>query len=210
MNIRLLVADAHAAAVAGVKSFLAGTQIEVVAEAGDGQRAVELAIQVQPDVALVAVRLPKLDGLSTLARIKQARPEMPVVMTACHRHPAELAQAHSLGARGFLVKDFSPERLVATICRVAEGGETWTREEIRRVTGVLASARPAANADFLLTRRESDVLKHVVRGQTNRQIADELGISYETVKEHVQHIVRKIGVNDRTQAAVWAVRSGLV
>jgi DNA-binding NarL/FixJ family response regulator len=134
---------------------------------------------------------------------------MPVVMTACHHQPLDLARAHSLGARGFLLKDFGPERLADTIRRVADGGDTWSREEVRRVTGVLTAAQPEGEVDSPLTRRESEVLEHVVRGLTNRKIADELGISYETVKEHVQHIIHKLGVNDRTQAAIWAVRNGL-
>lgn len=209
MTIRLLVADPDVAAVAGVKSFLAGTQAAVVAEASDGRRAVELAVEINPDVVLMAVRMPEEDGLKALARIRQARPKMPVVMTACHHQRTDLAQAHSLGARGFLLKTFSPEQLVATITQVAAGGETWSRKEVRRVTGVLTSTQPAATIDSPLTRRESEVLAHVVRGQTNRQIAGELGISYETVKEHVQHIIHKLGLSDRTQAAVWAVRNGL-
>ncbi len=210
MSIRLLVADHHVAAVAGVKHFLADTEIEVVAEAGDGSRAVELALTMAPDVVLMAVRLPQEESLGALARIKQARPDMPVLMTACDRYLGQLAQAYRLGASGFLLKDFSGERLVAAIERVAAGGQTWSREEIRRVTGVLTSNRLAAGADVPLTRREHDVIECVTRGQTNRHIAEELGISCETVKEHVQNIIRKIGVNDRTQAAVWAVRNRLV
>jgi DNA-binding NarL/FixJ family response regulator len=210
MSITLLVADHHVAAVAGVKHFLADTQIEVVAEAGEGKRAVELALRVGPDVVLMAVRLPQEKGLGALARIKKARPDIPVLMTACDYHPGELAQAHKLGASGLLLKDFNRERLVAAIERVAAGGQIWSREEVRRVTGVLTSNRLAASVDVPLTRREGKVLQCVTRGHTNRQIAEELGISCETVKEHVQHIIRKIGVKGRTQAAVWAVRNRLV
>ena len=210
MNTTLLVADHHAAAVAGVKHFLADTEIEVVAQAGDGNRAVELALSVGPDVVLMAVRLPQQDGLSALAQIKQARLDMPVLMTACDYHPAELAWAHKFGASGLLLKDFKRQRLVAAIDRVAAGGQIGSREDIRRVTGVLTSDRLAAGAGVPLTRRERDVLQCVTLGQTNRQIAEELGISCETVKEHVQHMIRKIGVKDRTQAAVWAVRNRLV
>ena len=159
---------------------------------------------------LMAVRLPQQDGLSALAQIKQARLDMPVLMTACDYHPAELAWAHKLGASGLLLKDFKRQRLVAAIDRVAAGGQIWSREDIRRVTGVLTSDRLAAGAGVPLTRRERDVLECITLGQTNRQIAEELGISCETVKEHVQHMIRKIGVKDRTQAAVWAVRNRLV
>ncbi len=108
-----------------------------------------------------------------------------------------------------MLKDFTPERLVATIRQVAAGGNIWSREEVRRVTGVLTAEQMTPDVDAPLTQRELDVLERMTRGLTNRQIADQLGVSYETVKEHVQHIIRKIGVGDRTQAAVWAVRAGL-
>ena len=210
MSITLLIADHHVAAAAGVRSFLAGSEIEVVSEASDGNRAVELAGVVGPDVILMAVGLPKEDGLSALARIKQSRPETAVVMTGCDNHQAHVAQAHKLGASGFLLKDFTRDRLLSTIRRAAAGEHVWSRDEVRRVTGVLTSPRLKPGAEAPLTPRESDVLEHVARGLTNRQIADQLGISFETVKEHVQHVIHKIGVADRTQAAVWAVRSGLV
>jgi DNA-binding NarL/FixJ family response regulator len=95
--------------------------------------------------------------------------------------------------------------------RTASSGETiWTREELRRVTGALATPRVGANIEVPLTKRENEVLKQLAFGLTNKEIAQALGISYETVKEHVQHILRKVGVSDRTQAAVWAVRKELV
>jgi DNA-binding NarL/FixJ family response regulator len=209
MSTRLLVADPHPVAVAGVRSFVAGTEIAVVAEARDGRKAVRLATEASPDVVLMAVGLPKEDGLGALTRIKQARPDLPVVMTGCYDHPAHLAQAHKRGASGFLLKDFSRQKLLDTLRQVAAGEETWSREEIRRVTGVLTAGRLTAALEFPLTSRERDVLQRVTGGLTNRQIAEQLGISYETVKEHVQNIIHKIGVADRTQAAVWAVRSGL-
>jgi DNA-binding NarL/FixJ family response regulator len=93
---------------------------------------------------------------------------------------------------------------------VAAGENIWTREEMRRVTGELTTPRLADDMEAPLTRRESEVLQHLAHGLTNKEIAQALGISYETVKEHVQHILRKVGVTDRTQAAVWAVRKGLV
>jgi DNA-binding NarL/FixJ family response regulator len=99
---------------------------------------------------------------------------------------------------------------VDAIRTAATGESVWTREELRRVTGALATPRLAQDVEVPLTRRESEVLRQLALGLTNKEIAQALGISYETVKEHVQHILRKIGVADRTQAAVWAVRKGLV
>jgi DNA-binding NarL/FixJ family response regulator len=209
MTIRLLVADPHPAVAAGARQFVAGTEIEVASQAADGVRAVKLATEEAPDIVLMAVKMPREDGLSALARIKQARPDLPVVMTACDRHPVHLAQAYRLGASGLLLKDFSPGELVAAIRRVASGGDIWSREEVRRVTGVFTSEQMTPSVDVALTPREYEVLRLIIGGLTNRRISEQLDISYETVKEHVQHIIRKIGVSDRTQAAVWAARNGL-
>ena len=115
-----------------------------------------------------------------------------------------------MGADAFLLKGFSRRKLIETIRATVAGEPFWTRAHLRRVTGVLTSPRMDADLEAPLTPRESDVLREMIDGQTNRQIATQLGISYETVKEHVQHILRKIGVDDRTQAAVWAVRKGVV
>ncbi|MHC4403576.1 MAG: LuxR C-terminal-related transcriptional regulator [Planctomycetota bacterium] len=209
MSIRLLLADHHVAAVAGVKRFLDDTEIEVTAEAPDDERAVELAAATRPDVALLAIELPTKGGLTALGRIRQARPHLPAVVTACNNHPAFLAEAHRSGANGFLFKDFSRDKLVTTLRRVVAGEQTWSSEEVRRVAGVLATTRLSQAMEAPLTPREDEVLRHVIRGLTNRSIAEQLEISYETVKEHVQHIIHKLGVNDRTQAAVWAVRNGV-
>jgi DNA-binding NarL/FixJ family response regulator len=131
-------------------------------------------------------------------------------MLSTYDNPTYVARAVALGASGYLMKGLSRDELVAAIRRVAEGGDAWTREELRRVTGALATPRVMADVEVPLTQRESEVLRQLAFGLTNKEIAQALGISYETVKEHVQHVLRKIGVSDRTQAAVWAVRKGLV
>ena len=109
-----------------------------------------------------------------------------------------------------MVKSCSREEIQALIHRAVAGDQLWTRDDLRRITGVMTTPRLAAELDAPLTVRESEVLKQVTLGATNRQIAETLGISYETVKEHVQHVLEKVGVDDRTQAALWAVRRGLV
>jgi DNA-binding NarL/FixJ family response regulator len=115
----------------------------------------------------------------------------------------------ALGASGYLLKSAPRDQLLQAIRSAAAGETTWTREELRRVTGALATPRMAADVEVPLTQRESEVLRQLALGLTNKEIALALRISYETVKEHVQHILRKIGVTDRTQAAVWAVRKSL-
>ena len=109
-----------------------------------------------------------------------------------------------------MLKSASRKELIDAIHAAAGGDTIWSRDELRRVTGALAAPRNGSDADVPLTKRESEVLKQLAFGLTNKEIAQSLGISYETVKEHVQHILRKVGVSDRTQAAVWAVRKNLV
>jgi DNA-binding NarL/FixJ family response regulator len=120
-----------------------------------------------------------------------------------------MAQAYTAGAVGYLVRDFSRQRLLDAIHTAAAGGRVWNREEMRRISGVLMMPQLEIAVDIPLTPREVDVLRKVVLGRKNFEIAQELGISYETVKEHVQHLLNKIAVEDRTQAALWAVRQGL-
>jgi DNA-binding NarL/FixJ family response regulator len=159
---------------------------------------------------MLDIRMSDSDGLNALGRIKLNRPDMPVLMLSTYDNPTYIARAVALGASGYLMKGIGRDDLVAAIRRVAEGGDAWTREELRRVTGALATPRVSADVEVPLTQRESEVLRQLAFGLTNKEIAQALGISYETVKEHVQHVLRKIGVSDRTQAAVWAVRKGLV
>ncbi len=154
--------------------------------------------------------MPGGDGLSVLGRIKLDHPAIPVLMFSSYDNPTYVARAVALGAAGFLLKSDSRERILTSIETAASGKNSWSRDELRRVTGALATPRVDVDVEVPLTQRESEVLKQMVNGLTNKEIAQSLDISYETVKEHVQHILRKIGVTDRTQAAVWAVRHNLV
>ncbi len=210
MTIRMLIADDHEVVRTGLKSLVAGTDIKIIAEAATGEAAIRLAMKHEPDVVLLDIRMPEGDGLNALGRIKLERPEMPVVMLSTYDNPTYVARAVALGASGYLLKGASRDKLLETIHLAAQGQNSWTREELRRVTGALATPRLAADVEVPLTQRESEVLRQLAHGLTNKEIALALHISYETVKEHVQHILRKIGVSDRTQAAVWAVRKGLV
>jgi DNA-binding NarL/FixJ family response regulator len=210
MAISLLIADDHEVVRAGLKSLLHGTDIRIIAEADNGTTALKLALKHKPNLVLLDVRMPDCDGLNCLARIKLDLPNLPVVMFSAFDNPTYVARAVALGAAGYLSKGASKKEIIEAI-RVAAGGDTiWTREELRRVTGALATPRIGSDIEVPLTKRENEVLKQLAFGLTNKEIAQALGISYETVKEHVQHILRKVGVSDRTQAAVWAVRKELV
>lgn len=210
MGIRLLIADDHQVVRSGILNLLEGTDIEVVAEATTGEQAVKMALEHNPDVALIDIRMTEADGLAALGRIKVERPDMPVLILSTFDNPTYVARAVALGASGYLLKGTTRERLIEAIQKAAAGEAAWTREELRRVTGALATPRLSGDVEVPLTQRESEVLRQVAFGLTNKEIAKSLKISYETVKEHVQHILRKLGVSDRTQAAVWAVRKGLV
>jgi DNA-binding NarL/FixJ family response regulator len=210
MGIRILIADDHEVVRSGLRTLVNGTEIEIVAEAKTGEEAVKLTGKHKPDVVLLDIRMTDSDGLNALGRIKLDRPDIPVLMLSTYDNPTYVARAVALGASGYLMKGVSRDQLLSAIRRVAEGGDSWTREELRRVTGALATPRVAGDVEVPLTQRESEVLRQLALGLTNKEIAQALGISYETVKEHVQHVLRKIGVTDRTQAAVWAVRKGLV
>ena len=161
------------------------------------------------DVVLMDVRMPDGDGLSALGRIKLDKPSLAVLFFSAFDNPASIARAIALGASGYLLKDCSRDELIAAIRAVAAGDSVWSKEKLRSVSGALRTPRTGNNLEISLSEREAEVLRQMAKGYTNKQIAQAMNISYETVKEHVQHILRKIGLTDRTQAAVWAVRNDL-
>ncbi len=210
MTIKLLIADDHEVVRTGLKSMLEETEIHVVAEAGDGEQVLRHVLNEQPDVVLLDVRMPRSDGIACLGRLRAEFPELPVLMFSAYDNPTYIARTVALGAVGYLTKSASRKEIIDAIRTAASGESTWTREELRRVTGALSTPRSPLALEVPLTKREDEVLKQLALGLSNKEIAKALSISYETVKEHVQHILRKVGVSDRTQAAVWAVRRGLV
>ena len=209
--VRVLIADHHEVVRAGIKSILSvDSDIEVIGEATRSEEVVAMAVDLEPDLILLDIRLPCKDGLNALERIRLDRPKMPILVLSTYGNPTYVARAVDLGANGYLMKTATHEQVIDAVKRAANGEKIWTREELRRVTGALSTPRLSDDIEVPLTHRESEVLLQLAHGSTNKEIAQALGISYETVKEHVQHILRKVGVADRTQAAVWAVRKGLV
>jgi DNA-binding NarL/FixJ family response regulator len=205
-----LIADDHEVVRYGLRSLMADTDIEIVGEATTGEEAIQMALERNPDVVLLDIRMPGGDGLNALGRLKLERPELAVLMLSTYDNPTYVARAVALGAAGYILKGADREALIDAVRKASRGESAWTRDELRRVTGALATPRLNADVEVPLTQRESEVLRQLALGLTNKEIAQALHISYETVKEHVQHILRKVGVSDRTQAAVWAVRKGLV
>ena len=209
MTSGVLLADDHEVVRSGLKNVLATTELNVIGEATTGNEAIRMALEMNPSLVVLDVRMPDGDGLNALGRIKLDRSDLPTVMISGYDNPTYVARAVALGASGFVLKTKPIESIVDSFIRASKGESIWTREELRRVTGALATPRMSADVEIPLTQRESEVLRQLTLGLTNKEIAQALSISYETVKEHVQHILRKVGVSDRTQAAVWAVRKGL-
>ena len=210
MSKKLLVVDDHEIIRLGLRLILESTDIEVAYEATSAAECLAAVEKTVPDVVLMDIRMEGGDGLNTLGRLKLDYPDLPIVLFSSYDNPTYIARAVALGAAGFILKSAPRERLIGALETAASGESAWTREELRRVTGALATPRLSQDIEVPLTQRESEVLRQMAQGLTNKEIAKMLGISYETVNEHVQHILRKIGVSDRTQAAVWAVRKNLV
>lgn len=210
MSVRLLVADDHEVIRTGFRSLFAGTDIEIVAEADSGAEAIKQAQKVKPDVILLDIRMPDGDGLSTLDKLRNKVPGSRVVMLSTYDNPTYIARAVALGACDYVLKGSPREDIIATIQTAAAGESPSRTGELKRIASVMKVRRVVDDDDVPLTQRETQVLRHVALGLSNKEIARSLEISVETVKEHVQNILRKITVTDRTQAAVWAVRKGLV
>ena len=204
--IRVLLADDHAVVRQGLRTFLdLQEDIEVVAEASDGEEAVAAAERLDPDVVLLDLVMPRLDGLGALRRLREGRAR--VLVLTSFGDDDKLFAALRGGAAGYLLKDVQPPELVRAI-RSAHAGESPLSPAIAtRVVEEVAQGGPAAHDD--LTPRELDVLTLIARGRSNKLIARELGVAEKTVKTHVSHILAKLGVSDRTQAALYAVRQGL-
>jgi DNA-binding NarL/FixJ family response regulator len=210
MSIRVLVADDHEVIRTGMASLLAGSEIEIVAQAANGKEAVEQAAKHKPDVVLLDIRMPDGDGLAALEKLRSRVPESRVVMLSTYDNPTYIARAVALGASDYVLKGSSRDAIINTITAAAQGESPSRAGELRRVAGAMKVRQVLDDDEVPLTQRETQVLRHVALGLSNKEIGRSLEISVETVKEHVQNILRKIAVSDRTQAAVWAVRKGLV
>jgi len=210
MGVRLLIADDHEVIRTGLATMLKGSEIEVVGLAANGKEALALAEQTKPDVVLLDIRMPDGDGLETLEHLRVKAPTAKVVMLSTYDNPTYVARAVALGACDFVLKGSSREAIIETIMAAAAGESPSRAGELRRVASAMKVRQVVDDDEVPLTQRETQVLRHVALGLSNKEIGRSLEISVETVKEHVQNILRKIAVSDRTQAAVWAVRKGLV
>jgi DNA-binding NarL/FixJ family response regulator len=210
---RIVIADDHELARAGLRAMLTDQRgFELVGEASNGQEALLLCRRLQPDLALIDVRMPGMDGLSTCRAVKQECPATSVILVTMHANPEYLFEALKAGAAGYVLKDVSQRELISAVQKVLHGESILNQELVARLLQRLASETqsredlPAGR----LSPREREVLELLTKGQTNREIARKLTVSVSTVKIHVEHILAKLGVSDRTQAAVRAIETGLV
>jgi NarL family two-component system response regulator LiaR len=209
-EIRVLIADDHAVVRQGLRTFLElQDEIEVVADVGDGEAALSAVEAHAPDVVLMDLVMPGVGGVEAIRRLRELRPETRVLVLTSFLDDEKLFPAVRAGAAGYLLKDVEPAELVRAIHTVADG-EALLHPAVaaRLMEEFSATERPAA--EEALTAREREVLRLIARGLPNKLIARELEIAEKTVKTHVSSILSKLGLTDRTQAALYAVRTGLI
>lgn len=191
-------------------SLLGGSpEIEVVAEAGSGEDAVALAEQLRPDVILLDLAMPGMGGLAALRRILEVQPDARVLILTVSDAEQDLFEAIQLGASGYLLKSADPDELVAAIQEARRGEAPLSPPMAAKVLRELAHPSEATLPQQVLSPRELEVLAHVARGAANKEIAIALGISENTVKNHIRNILEKLHLENRVQAAVYALRQGV-
>ncbi|MEU0571144.1 response regulator transcription factor [Nonomuraea sp. NPDC005983] len=209
--IRVLVADDQAVVRAGIAAVLAAEpDLDVVGQAADGESAVALAARLRPDVVLMDIRMPGLDGLAATARITAGLPYTRIIVLTTFGLEEYVFGALRAGASGFLLKDAEPARVVDAVRVIARGDALLDPVITRRLLERFAAASAPVARPERLTPRESQVLERVARGLSNAEISEALGISTPTVKDHVSAILAKLGVRDRLHATIYAYESGLV
>lgn len=216
---RLAIVDDHKLARDGLRDMLADEpDIDVVGEAANGQEALGLCSRLHPDLLLMDLRMPGMDGLTATQKIKQRYPEISVLVITMHENPDHLIEALKAGAAGYVLKDSSQMEIITAVRQVRAGESPLdarlAARLIRRIAAETSERRGSSSRESaragLLTPREMEVLALMKLGHTNPQIADELAISARTAKNHVEHIMGKLGVSDRTQAVVRALEEGIL
>lgn len=208
MPIRVLIADDHSVVRQGLRMFLgADPELEIIGEARDGAEALKLASQLRPDVVLMDLLMPVMDGIRATAAIRRDMPDTEVVALTSVLEDNSVVDAIRAGAIGYLLKDTEAYELRRAIKAAAEGQVQLSPQVATRL---LREVRTPDKSREPLTERETDVLRLLAQGNSNKEISQALNISEQTVKTHVSHILDKLGVPSRTQAALYAIRTGLV
>ena len=209
--IPVMVVDDHEIWRDGVRSMLKDTEFEVVGEAASGKEALQTVSSIQPRLVLLDIRMAGGDGFETLTVLKAEYPQISVVMLTTYSNPTFMARAVAGGASGYLLKGVKRQELLTALRSVADGGTLLSREDLHHsLRCVSDNSQTSEELAEPLTPRELEVLRFLATGLSNRDIASLLFIGEGTVKTHVEHIIGKLNVSDRVQAAVWAAQQGLV
>jgi DNA-binding NarL/FixJ family response regulator len=220
-KISILIVDDHPVFLQGLRRILEPEpDIEIAGSAGDGMQALEAAAELEPDVVLLDVNLPSMNGMQVARQLKDEQPHIAIVMLSAYHDDNQVLHAIRAGASAFYPKDVAPDTLLDTIRQVSQGlyviDETvLSKPELaewitQRFHEFGAFWEGKEDLFMPLSKREMDILQLITRGRSNKQAAQELGISYQTVKNHMTSILRKLAVNDRTQAAIYALRQGWI
>jgi len=209
MAITVLIADDHEVIRRGVEVLLESSHFRVVASAATVAQLVRLARKHKPDVVLLDVRLSDEDGLDAIRRVRSAATKTRIVVFSAFDNPTYVARAVAAGANDYLLKTADRDTLLAALDNAVADGPPTRTGMLRSVAASMTKRDVPGDANVPLTPRELQTLRLIAMGLSNREIADTMGISVETVKEHVQNMLRKTSLHDRTQAAVWALRNGL-
>jgi DNA-binding NarL/FixJ family response regulator len=212
-TIRILIADDHPVVRLGVRNLLDGDQFTVVGEADDGERTVELARQLQPDILLLDLAMPRLPGLEVLRELAKTQHAINVLLLTAKIEKPQLLEALQLGARGILLKDSAPDDLLNAIHAVAAGqywmGQSAVASLVEVINLLNEQESPNHRKTFGLTPRELQIVAAVVEGRTNKDIAGKFSISEDTVKRHLTNIFDKLGTANRLELALFAINHGL-
>lgn len=213
MNLRVLVIDDHTLFREGLEGLLTRREIDVIASVGNGEQGIQLAKELKPDIILLDMRMPDLNGLGVLSKLNETDLNMPIAMLTTSSEERDLVEALRNGAKGYLLKDMEPDSLVVAL-RDIVNGKTIVAPALapilaKVVQGNVPNASEEDNPFEELTPRETEILGLLAEGQSNKVIARNLGISDGTVKLHVKAILRKLNVHSRVEAAVMAVEHGL-
>jgi len=209
MSIAVVVVDDHEVVRVGLVNLFSKTEIRVVAEATNGADAIKQVAKHKPNVVLLDIQLPDMDGLDTLEKLRAKNPGCHVVMLSTYNNPTYVARALALGAADFVLKGATRQDLISAVTDAATGKSPCREGAMQKIAAVLSKTQATGENGIPLTNRETQVLRQLAMGLSNKEIGLALTIGVETVKEHVQNIFRKIDMKDRTQAAVWALRKGL-